>query len=89
VLSDLIERENAGVYVSSYDIGKVYLSLGDVSTALTRLERAFTDRAHSMALLSIDPQLRSLANNPRFQKLVERVEEPMKNREPQDYAMAG
>ncbi|HEX8945073.1 MAG TPA: tetratricopeptide repeat protein [Gemmatimonadaceae bacterium] len=89
VLNDLIERESAGVYVSSYDIGKVYLSLGDVSTALTRLERAFTDRAHSMALLRIDPQLRSLANNPRFQKLVERVEEPMKNRELQHYAMAG
>jgi len=89
ILDDLLERESAGVYVSSYDIGKVYLALGDVAAALARLERAFTDRAHSMALLNVDPQLKPLATNPRFKKLVERVEEPVKARDLPRYAMAG
>jgi Predicted integral membrane protein len=89
ILHDLLERESAGVYVSSYDIGKIYLLLGDVPAALSRLERAFTDRAHSMALLRVDPQLRGLADNPRFRRLVAAVERPTQDTEPRRYAMAG
>ena len=73
ILDELLERERAGRYTSSYTIAKVYHALGDVPAALTRLERAYTDRAHSMALLSMDPQLRPLADEPRFQDLMERV----------------
>ena len=90
ILHDLLEREGAGVYVSSYDIAKIYLSLGEVPAALSRLERAFSDRAHSMALLRVDPQLSALADNPRFERLVKAVEQPRQEREPpQGYAMAG
>jgi len=88
ILSDLLERESSGVYVSSYEIGKIYQSLGDVPAALSRLERAYTDRAHSMAFLNVDPQLRPLAENLRFQRLVERVEKALDG-EPPRFAMAG
>jgi len=88
ILSDLLERESSGVYVSSYEIGKIYQSLGDVPAALARLERAYTDRAHSMAFLNVDPQLLPLAENLRFQRLVERVEKSLDG-EPPRFAMAG
>jgi len=88
ILAELLERESAGVYVSSYEIGKVYQALGDVPAALARLERAYTDRAHSMALLTVDPQLRPLADNLRFQRLVERVEKKLDGELPR-FAMAG
>ncbi|MEP6493483.1 MAG: tetratricopeptide repeat protein [bacterium] len=76
ILDNLLEQEKGGRYISSYDLAKVYQALGDMPAALRRLERAYTDRAHSMALLSVDPQLRPFADDPRFQKLVERVHEP-------------
>jgi TolB-like protein/DNA-binding SARP family transcriptional activator len=74
ILDELLERETAGAYISSYELGRVYYALGDVPATLSRLERAYTDRAHSMALLRVDPQLRPLAGHPRFQKLADRVD---------------
>jgi hypothetical protein len=72
----LLDGAGAGVYIPSYELGKLYLALGDVPSALMRLERAHTDRAHSMAFLKVDPQLRALSSEPRFQKLVQLVEKP-------------
>ncbi len=76
ILDGLLEREKAGRYISSYQLAKVYQALGDMPTALTRLERAYSDRAHAMAYLSVDPQLRPLSTHPRFQRLVEQVGRP-------------
>jgi tetratricopeptide (TPR) repeat protein len=73
LLDGLIEREARGRYISSYGIGKVYHALGDSSAAMARFERAYKDRAHSMALLEVDPQLRSLDGDARFAQLIERV----------------
>lgn len=73
ILDDLLRLEASGAYVSSYEVGKLYLALGDVPAALTRLERAYADRAHSIAFLQVDPQLRGLAGEPRFRALVARV----------------
>jgi DNA-binding SARP family transcriptional activator/Tfp pilus assembly protein PilF len=77
LLASLLEREDRGRYISSYGIGKVYHALGDTPAAMTRFERAYRDRAHSMALLEIDPQLRSLAGDARFAQLIERVSAPV------------
>jgi tetratricopeptide (TPR) repeat protein len=73
ILDALIEREQAGRYISSYEVAKVYHALGDTPMALTRLERAFADRAHSMAFLKFDTQLHPLAGDPRVRALVEQV----------------
>lgn len=73
MLDDLLDRERGGRYISSYQIAKVHLALGEVPAALARLERAYADRAHAMAYLRVDPQLRALAEDPRFQRLVAQV----------------
>jgi hypothetical protein len=80
MLEELLTREKAGRYISSYEIAKVQLALGDVPAALGRFERAYMEQAHSMAFLKIDPQLRSLAANPRFQKLVRLLDQPKAER---------
>lgn len=75
VLDHLIEQETNGRYISSYQLAKVHVALGESSMALARLERAYGDRAHAMAYLSFDPQLRSLAGHPRVRRLIEQVDQ--------------
>jgi tetratricopeptide (TPR) repeat protein len=87
MLDELSARERAGRYISSYEVAKVYHALGDVPAALARFELAYMERAHSMAFLKVDPQLRTLASNPRFQKLVKLVDQPKGARESPHFAM--
>jgi DNA-binding SARP family transcriptional activator/Tfp pilus assembly protein PilF len=75
MLDGLLQREARGRYISSYGLGKIYHALGDVPAAVTRFERAYRDRAHSIPLLKVDPQLRSLAADARFAELIERVDQ--------------
>lgn len=79
VLDDLVSQEKDGRYISSYQLAKVFHALGEVGTALTRLERAYADRTHAMAYLGVDPQLRSLAGHPRVRRLIEQVDRPFES----------
>ena len=74
ILAGLLEQEEKGRYVSSFQLGKVFHAIGDVPSALSRLERAFDERSHSMVFLRVDPQLAALSDEPRYQRLVEAVE---------------
>jgi tetratricopeptide (TPR) repeat protein len=74
ILAGLIEQEQRGRYVSSYQLGKVHLALGDVPSALARLEHAFEERSHSMAFLRVDAQLSALVAEPRYRRLLDAVE---------------
>ena len=71
MLDDLLQRERNGRYISCYDLAKVYDALGDRAATLSRLERALTQRDHAMAFLGVDPAWRTLAPEPRFQRLLE------------------
>lgn len=74
LLNQLLECEASGRYVPSFQIGEVYLALGNAQLALDRFERAFVERAQSLAYLRVDSQLWPLMREPRFRSLVERVE---------------
>jgi TolB-like protein/DNA-binding SARP family transcriptional activator/Tfp pilus assembly protein PilF len=74
ILAGLLEQEDHGRYVSSFQLGKVFLALGDVASALSRLERAFDERSHSMVFLRVDPQLATLSSESRYRRLVDAVE---------------
>jgi TolB-like protein/Tfp pilus assembly protein PilF len=74
ILANLLQREGAGHYVSSFQLAKLYQALDDIPAALTRLERAYTEHAHSLAFLRVDPQFRPLMREPRFLRLIELVE---------------
>ena len=75
ILFGLLEQEQRGRYVSSFQLAKVHLAMGDIPSALDRLEHSFEERAHSMAFLRIDPQLAALSNEPRYRRLVDAVEQ--------------
>ena len=74
ILTGLLEQEAIGRYVSSFQLAKVFQAVGDVPSALDRLERAFDERSHSMVFLRVDPQLAELSGEPRYRRLVQAVE---------------
>lgn len=72
LLDALLGHEARGRYITSYQLAKIHLALGDVPAALARLEQAFADRAYALAYMHLDSQLRVLDDEPRFRRLVER-----------------
>jgi TolB-like protein/Tfp pilus assembly protein PilF len=63
-------------YVSPYDIAVVLEALGRPSGALDQLERAHAGRGNFMALLRVDPRLKSLRGDARYQDLERRMAFP-------------
>jgi tetratricopeptide (TPR) repeat protein len=61
-------------FVSPYYIAMVYAALGDSDQAFAYLEKAYDVRADSMAELRHDPLLESLRTDPRFSRLLAKVE---------------
>jgi tetratricopeptide (TPR) repeat protein len=57
-------------YVPPYELAKVYLGLGNQERALDLLERAVSERSHSIAFVRVDPQLDVLRAHPRFLRLL-------------------
>ncbi len=63
-------------YVSPYFTAIVHAGLGDRERAFESLERAYEDRHPGMILLKSEPRFDQLRRDPRFTKLVQRVEQP-------------
>lgn len=68
-----IEARASAQYVPSYEVAKVHIALGDTALGLDWLERAYRERAHSMVLLKVDPQLAGVQRHARFAALLDRV----------------
>ena len=68
-----LETRASRPYVPTYEVAKIHLALGAQARALELLERAYDERSHSMVFLGVDPQLRALHGEPRFETLVRRV----------------
>ena len=73
LLRRLEMRIQAGKYTPAYEIAKVHLALGRADQALTWLQRAHANHAHSLVFLRVDPQLKGLRPDPAFQRLVRQV----------------
>jgi tetratricopeptide (TPR) repeat protein len=69
----LLARLEAGNYIPSYEIAKVYAALDRQPEALVWLERAHEQRSHSMAFLRVDPQFAELRDDPTFRELLARL----------------
>ena len=70
---DLLKKRASQQYVPAYSVALVYEGLQDRENAFRWLEKAYTDRSASMALLKVDPVLESLRSDSRFAELVGRV----------------
>jgi TolB-like protein/Tfp pilus assembly protein PilF len=58
------------VYVSPYDIARVYIGLGDKEQAFECLFKAYEDRNEQMCWLKVSPELETLRSDRRFSELI-------------------
>jgi tetratricopeptide (TPR) repeat protein len=56
-------------YVSPFQVGTVYLALGDSDQAFAYFEKAYTDRALPFTL-NVDPRFSKFHSDPRFLRLL-------------------
>ena len=70
---DELKDSSKRPYVSSYLIATLYAGLGDNDQAFVSLEKAYEDRSWYMTHLNLDPELKPLHSDPRFNDLVKRV----------------
>jgi tetratricopeptide (TPR) repeat protein len=72
VLAEL-EADASGRFTDSLDLAFVSLGLGERSRALDLLERAVEQRSGQAPFLAVDPLLKPVRDEPRFQALLRRV----------------
>jgi TolB-like protein len=63
-------------YVSSLYFAAIYTGLGEKSTALDWLDKAYKERNDRLLYLNVDPMADSLRSEPRFQDLMKRLHLP-------------
>ncbi len=68
-LRDLEKTES----VDSYSFAVLYVGLGDKDKAIIELEKSFNERGYYVPLLSVDPLMDPLRDDPRFAALIKRV----------------
>lgn len=71
-LADL-QRLARSRYVSSLYFAAIYTGLGEKSTALNWLDRAFTERNDRLVYLGVDPIADPLRSEPRFTRLLRKI----------------
>ena len=59
--------------VDSYIFAMLYVGLGDKDKALVELEQSFNERGYYVPLLSVDPLMDPLRDDPRFADLIKRI----------------
>ena len=64
-------------YVSPFELGVLYVGLGDKEAALAELERAYAAHDLQMQFLKVEPSYDALRSLPRFQDLMRRVGLPL------------
>ncbi|MDX1395380.1 MAG: hypothetical protein R3195_13410 [Gemmatimonadota bacterium] len=72
-LLEQLDVEARSSYVPSYEIAAAWVALDDAAMAIGWLERAYGERAHSLAFLAVDPRLRPLHGRGEFETLRSRL----------------
>jgi tetratricopeptide (TPR) repeat protein len=71
VLAQLDQQKQR--YVSPYTVATIYAGLGEKDQAFKWLERAFEDRDIWLMNLKVDPVLKNLRSDQRFESLLQRI----------------
>ena len=75
-LLDQLKKLSIGAYVPSYNIGEVYIGLGDTDKAFEWLQKAYEERSRALVFLNVEPRLDPLRSDPRFEDLLCRMNFP-------------
>jgi serine/threonine protein kinase/class 3 adenylate cyclase len=76
ILEELKERSKTNLYVSPFEVGLVQLALGNTNLALDKLEEAYIQRSPWMPYLTVEPRLKPLRGQRRFEALVKKLQLP-------------
>jgi TolB-like protein/Flp pilus assembly protein TadD len=68
-----IQEQMKTRYSCSYEVGAVYVSLGQVSRAFDWFEKGYEARSDCMPIFKIDPRLDSIRGDPHYQDLLRRL----------------
>jgi TolB-like protein/DNA-binding winged helix-turn-helix (wHTH) protein/Tfp pilus assembly protein PilF len=71
-----LKEESAHRYVNQYELGLIYVGLGQSDQAFQSLERAFREHSDMLVYLKVDPRLDSIRSDSRFADLIRRVGVP-------------
>ncbi len=69
ILDELLQLANER-FVAAYNIGMIYVGLGETDRAFEWLERAAEDHSEWFASLKVDPRLDPIRKDPRFDELL-------------------
>ena len=72
MIDELIDRTEKEI-VSSYDVARLYLSIGDIDQGFNWLYRAYAERGPSVYLIKVDPFLDSIRSDPRYSDLLRKM----------------
>jgi hypothetical protein len=68
-----LDAASKSQYVAPYFVGVVHASLGEKDQAFSWLDKAFAERDSYLVRLKVEPGLDSLRSDPRFEKLLLRM----------------
>lgn len=68
-----LERDSGRNFEPSVQIAQIYLGLGDIDQAFSRLEKAFDARSVWLIWLGVDPKFDALRPDQRFKDLIRRI----------------
>ena len=60
-------------YVSTYEVAKIYVALGNSEQAFQLLEKAYAEHSFHLVYLNVSPQFKPVSSDRRFQDLVQRI----------------
>jgi tetratricopeptide (TPR) repeat protein len=61
-------------YTCSYEVASAYVYLGQTDAAFQLLDKAYQDHSECMPAIGVDPRMDPIRSDPRFQKLLRRVD---------------
>ena len=69
----MLKEGSARRYVNQYELGLIYIGLGQDDKAFKSLEQAFREHSDMLVYLKVDPRLDSIRSDSRFANLMRRV----------------
>ena len=68
-----LKEASATRHVSAYHVAVVYIALGDTTSGLDWLERAYDEQSPWIGYMRVDPRVDSVRSQPRFRSLLQRA----------------
>jgi adenylate cyclase len=69
----LTELEKSHADAAAYAIGRVYADRGQIDQAFKWFDRAYTQRDQDLLFLGVDPLLKNVQSDPRFEILLRKM----------------